>query len=80
MLKNIIKNTKNTSKRDKENGEKIGNPGQVFHCPYCLGVRNQWKELCKKNREKRIARLISEGVTNPYSVINKRAEAKYDDR
>lgn len=40
----------------------------------------RWKELCKNNREKRIARLISEGVTNPYSVINKRAEAKYDDR
>lgn len=40
----------------------------------------RWKELCKKNREKRVARLISEGVTNPYAVINKRAEAKYDDR
>lgn len=42
--------------------------------------KHRWQELCAENRRKRVARLREQGVTNPYSVIQKKAEAKYDDR
>lgn len=42
--------------------------------------KQRWQELCAENRRKRVARLREQGVTNPYAVIHKRAEPKYEDK
>lgn len=58
----------------QENKEKF----REYHKKWRTKNKERWKELCYENREKRVARLIAQGVINPWSVINKKAEPKYD--
>lgn len=40
----------------------------------------RWRQLCKKHRDARAAKLKEQGVLNPYNVLNKRAEPRYEDK
>ena len=57
----------------QENKERF----KEYHKKWRTENKKRWSEICYENREKRVARLIAQGVVNPFSVINKKAEPKY---
>ena len=42
--------------------------------------KHRWQELCAENRRKRVGVLREQGVLNPWSVVHKKAEPKYEDK
>lgn len=51
-----------------------------YHKQWVNNNRERWNELCANNRNKRAAKLIQEGVTNPWSVIAYGYEPKYEEK
>ena len=49
-----------------------------YHKKWRKENNEKWNELCFNARERRVAKLISEGCINPWTVINKKGEPKYE--
>lgn len=57
----------------EQNKEKF----KEYHKQWRIKNREKWNAISLKSRDKKAAELIAQGIINPFSVINKKAEPKY---
>lgn len=70
-----LKNNPNWKKEYyQKNKEKLDNKNKNWQ----KNNKKRFTELCNQSRKRRVERLREEGVKNPWAVVNKGAEPRYE--